>query len=66
MDVMETRSKKQTPENFVKDVRRKARRLFISEQKILSNFLQSLEFCQALGGKIPVVRSLSCCAESVS
>ena len=32
---METKSKKQTPENFVKDVRRKARRLFTSEQKIL-------------------------------
>jgi len=27
--------KKQTPENFVKDIRRKARRIFSSEQKIL-------------------------------
>ena len=28
-------AQKQTPENFVKDVRRKARRIFSSEQKIL-------------------------------
>jgi transposase len=40
--IMETRpqkpsttTQKQTPENFVKDVRRKARRIFSSEQKIL-------------------------------
>lgn len=32
---METKSKKPSTENFVKDVRRKARRLFTSEQKIL-------------------------------
>jgi transposase len=38
---METRSQKhsqeqkQTPENFIKDIRRKARRIFSSEQKIL-------------------------------
>lgn len=32
---MEAKSKKQTPENFVRDVRRKSRRLFTSEQKIL-------------------------------
>jgi transposase len=30
-----TSFQKQTPENFVKDVRRKARRIFSSEQKIL-------------------------------
>ncbi len=30
-----TTTQKQTPENFVKDVRRKARRIFSSEQKIL-------------------------------
>lgn len=30
-----TATQKQTPENFVKDVRRKARRIFSSEQKIL-------------------------------
>ncbi len=39
--IMETKppkhstTQKQTPENFVKDVRRKARRIFSSEQKIL-------------------------------
>ena len=32
---METKSKKPSTENFVKDIRRKARRLFTSEQKIL-------------------------------
>ena len=37
---METKSQKstaskQTPENFIKDIRRKARRIFSSEQKIL-------------------------------
>ena len=32
---METRSKKSSTENFVKDIRRKTRRLFTSEQKIL-------------------------------
>ena len=32
---MEAKSKKQTTENFVKDIRRKTRRLFSSEQKIL-------------------------------
>ena len=32
---METKSKKPSTESFVKDVRRKARRLFTSEQKIL-------------------------------
>lgn len=32
---METNEKKQSTENFVKDVRRKTRRLFSSEQKIL-------------------------------
>lgn len=32
---METKSQKQTTENFVKDIRRKTRRLFTSEQKIL-------------------------------
>lgn len=32
---METKSQKTTTENFVKDIRRKARRLFTSEQKIL-------------------------------
>lgn len=32
---METKAKKSTTENFVKDVRRKTRRLFTSEQKIL-------------------------------
>ena len=38
---METRSQKhsqeqkQTPENFIKDIRRKSRRIFSSEQKIL-------------------------------
>ena len=32
---METKSKKQSPENFVKDVRRNARRPFTSERKIL-------------------------------
>ena len=32
---METKSKKPTTESFVKDIRRKTRRLFTSEQKIL-------------------------------
>jgi transposase len=32
---MEAKSKKQSTENFVKDIRRKTRRLFSSEQKIL-------------------------------
>ena len=32
---METKPKKSTAENFVKDIRRKTRRLFTSEQKIL-------------------------------
>lgn len=32
---METKPKKSTTENFVKDIRRKTRRLFTSEQKIL-------------------------------
>jgi transposase len=32
---METKSKKSSTENFVKDIRRKTRRLFTSEQKIL-------------------------------
>ena len=32
---METKSKKTSTESFVKDIRRKTRRLFISEQKIL-------------------------------
>ena len=30
-----SREQKQTPENFIKDVRRKTRRIFSSEQKIL-------------------------------
>lgn len=32
---METKSQKPSTENFVKDIRRKTRRLFTSEQKIL-------------------------------
>lgn len=32
---METRSKKSSAENFVKDIRNKTRRIFTSEQKIL-------------------------------
>jgi len=32
---METKPRKSTTENFVKDIRRKTRRLFTSEQKIL-------------------------------
>lgn len=32
---MEAKSKKQSTENFIKDIRRKTRRLFSSEQKIL-------------------------------
>ena len=32
---METKPQKQTPENFVKDIRSKTRRIFTSEQKIL-------------------------------
>jgi transposase len=44
---METNSKKQTPENFIKDVRRKARRLFTSEQKILI-------VMEAIRGETPV------------
>jgi len=32
---METKSKEQTPDIIVKDIRRKARRLFNCEQKIL-------------------------------
>ena len=32
---METKPKKSSTENFVKDIRRKTRRLFTSEQKIL-------------------------------
>jgi transposase len=35
---METR-KKQTAENYIKDIRRKTRRLFSSEQKIQIMFL---------------------------
>ena len=32
---METKPKKSTTENFVKDIRNKTRRIFTSEQKIL-------------------------------
>jgi len=32
---METKLNQQTPENFIKDIRRKTRRLFSSEQKIM-------------------------------
>ena len=32
---METKSQKPSPENFVKDIRNKTRRIFTSEQKIL-------------------------------
>ncbi len=32
---METKSQKSSPENFVKDIRNKTRRIFTSEQKIL-------------------------------
>jgi transposase len=44
---METKPKKSTTENFVKDVRRKTRRLFTSEQKILI-------VMEAIRGEIPV------------
>ena len=44
---METKSKKSTTENFVKDIRRKTRRLFTSEQKILI-------VMEAIRGEIPV------------
>ena len=44
---METKPQKSTTENFVKDIRRKTRRLFTSEQKILI-------VMEAIRGEIPV------------
>ena len=44
---METKPKKSTAENFVKDIRRKTRRLFTSEQKILI-------VMEAIRGEMPV------------
>jgi transposase len=44
---METKPQKSSTENFVKDIRRKTRRLFTSEQKILI-------VMEAIRGEIPV------------